>query len=188
MAYDPQTGSVAMIPISIYGSDSIVLAYSDGKKIQLPVLSGKIWPSIEWLPGLQRFFAYGVYETILLAPDGSLVYLPDETTQQIDERPAVSPDGQWLAFWNENSGVRLYDSSGKPVRAISVDDAQGTLAVAWQPDSSGFYMVGDDGKLYSVTLPEGEPGLVDSGLDSSVNNMLPDAPANLGWVQAGSKP
>ncbi len=188
MAYDPQTGTVAMIPISIYGPDSIVLAYPDGKKIQPPVLSGKIWPSIEWLPGLQRFFAYGVYETILLAPDGSLVYLPDETAQQIDERPAVSPDGQWLAFWNENSGVRLYDSSGKPVRAISVDDAQGTLAVAWQPDSSGFYMVGDDGKLYSVTLPEGEPELVDSGLDSSVNNMLPDAPANLGWVQAGSKP
>jgi peptidoglycan hydrolase-like protein with peptidoglycan-binding domain len=184
MAYDPQTGTLALIPISINGPDSILLAQGNGKPSLVPETAGKLWPRIEWLPAVQRFFSYGVDDVILLEPNGALVHLPDEVAQQTDERPAVSPDGQWLAFWNEQSGVRLYHTDGKLVRTF-FNDAGGTLAVIWQPDSTRFVFVDSAGRLSGVTWPNGRPV---SGADLSVRNLFPDDPANLGWVQAGVEP
>jgi hypothetical protein len=181
-AYDPQTGTLALIPISINGPDSILLAHRNGKPSAVPETVGKLWPSIEWLPAAGRFFAHGVDDVILLEPNVALTHLPDEAAQQTDERPAVSPDGKWLTFWNEKSGVRLYSADGTLMRTISVGDAIGTWALAWQPDSSGFYLVSDEGKLYSATLPEGQPVVSFYHLDPSVKNMLPGDPANLAWV------
>ena len=188
MAYDPQTGVLALVPISVNGPDSLVLARPDGQQLQPSTLASQIWPAIDWLPGLSRFFSYGVFDVILLSPDGSYVSLPEEVAQQTEERPAVSPGGEWLAFWNAQGGLRLYTAAGQLARAVEAEGGVGIIAAVWNPDGRGLHFVDGDGRLYSLPLTESRPALRATGVDPSVVNGLPSDSANLGWVRASAGP
>jgi len=91
----------------------------------------------------------------LFTPLGEITH----TIQTETGRPAVSPDGSWLAFDNERErpGLRLYCADGHMVREVSQESV---FNFVWTPDGSGlYYLVKTEqtNRLMVVSVPDGEP-------------------------------
>ena len=143
--------------------------------IKLDMLKQGDWSSLVWATPAHRFyvttFEHGV----------SSATLNNRQPQQFADEvftPAVSPDGQRLAFWGnsvygqQRDGVRVYAPNGDLIREITTDAAD---FVTWQPDGAKlFYM--SDGTLYTVQLPDGRPVPIEQGAQVSIEG-------GLGWVQ-----
>lgn len=143
--------------------------------IKLDILQQGAWESLMWATNAQRFYAATFEHGV------SSATLNNQSTRQFAEEvfvPAVSPDGQQLAFWGNSSygqqrdGVRIYTLNGELIREVTTDAADFVL---WQPDGTKlFYM--SDGTLYAVQLPAGQPVPIDQGARISIEG-------GLGWVQ-----
>jgi hypothetical protein len=138
------------------------------------IMSGN-WYEVRWLPHAQLFFAKGEAGVISVAMDGT-------TTEYFGEGalPIDAPDGAWLMAWGDGNytspiGLRLYTPDGAPAgelrRAITTDAV--TFAL-WSPDSNGAFYI-SDGMLYYVSIPNGDPQLIEEDLTTT-------EAGGLGWV------
>jgi Tol biopolymer transport system component len=84
--------------------------------------------------------------------------------------PAVSPDGQWVAFW-ANGAIRRVPLAGGPV-AVVVEGVRGTpTGIACGEDGRLFYG-GADGTIWSAQ-PEHAATALTKKLDTEVAHVLP---------------
>lgn len=133
------------------------------------------WYEVRWLPRVQLFFAKGEAGVISVALDGTQTEYFGEGALPID-----APDGAWLLSWGDGNytspiGLRLYTPDGAPAgelrRAITTDAV--TFAL-WSPDSNGVFYL-SDGMLYYVSIPNGDPQLIEENLTNT-------EAGGLGWV------
>jgi hypothetical protein len=133
-----------------------------------PVTVGKgKWTHMAWSPAAKRFFASGLNGVLSFAPGKEKVTFQDE-----DNLPEASANGELLAFYSSESGIktglRLYSPDGKLFREVTNQPVQ---EASWRPDSTGlFYVAG--GSLYYLEKPGSESVLLGEGV------------SNLGWVGA----
>ncbi len=89
------------------------------------------------------------------SPDGSKVFYTDDKgihmvdlatrndevlswVNELDYRPLLSPDGQWLAFMRGNEGIHIAHLDGSGLRKIAnttAGECAGQLDAGWQPDT-----------------------------------------------------
>ena len=72
--------------------------------------------------------------------------------------PALSPDGNWMAFKARSKNLALLDlTTGK---TIELADSRKVARFVWQPDSQGLVLLDDTGRGYGLNLERLEiPGL-----------------------------
>jgi len=78
---------------------------------------------------------------------------------KFEDKPqiSISPDLSWLLIFDKNI-LTLYDENDELVKIFPIADIQ---RVIWRPDSQAiFYSIGK--QLYVLTLPTGEPKLIDN--------------------------
>jgi Tol biopolymer transport system component len=91
--------------------------------------------------------------------------------------PAVSPDGQWVAFWAQKA-IRKVSLDGGPVMDLAAGLAEPPWGLVW--DARGRVFFGrDDGRIWEVP-PEGVPKAVTSVGDAEAAHVLP-------WVLPGER-
>ena len=91
---------------------------------------------------------------------------PLTNTSGIFERnPAWSPDGKWIAFFDDSTGeYELYvmPADGKGAkRQLTTDRGPFKTDITWSPDSKRLAYSDKTGALYLVTLEDGTRALVD---------------------------
>ena len=84
--------------------------------------------------------------------------------------PAVSPDGQWVAFWAA-SVIRKVPLGGGPVTEMASGIASPPHGMAWDPRGRLFFGR-DDGRIWQVPA-EGSPSAVTSGGPTDPTHCLP---------------
>jgi pSer/pThr/pTyr-binding forkhead associated (FHA) protein len=96
----------------------------------------------------------------LSAPD--LSDMVELTGDETDTAPAVSPDGEWIAFMSKrdnNWDIYLVDKEGENLRRLTDDPAEDGLPT-WSPDGKVIAFVSNRGGPWSVwaTTPTAENG------------------------------
>jgi WD40 repeat protein len=135
-----------------------------------PIAPGN-WYDARWLPHAQLFFAKGEDGVISVALDGTTTDYFGE-----DALPIDAPDGAWLLAWGDGNftspiGLRLYTTDGELKRGLTTDSVS---LVTWSPDSDGAFYT-SEGMLYYVSLPNGDPQLIEE-------NTTAGETGSLGWV------
>jgi hypothetical protein len=105
---------------------------------------------LDWSKQAQKF----------LAADRQNVYAfnlsGDTLTLRGESRAVFSPGATWALAWSDDltkPGLRLYTSSGLLLQTIT---DQSIIEVIWQPDSTSFFYVSEQG-LFKVSFPLLEP-------------------------------
>lgn len=128
------------------------------------------WDALSAAPG-GMFIASGTKGLIGFSTGGGNFTLAGE------RMASISPSGSWMVAWGSaeggQAGARLYQSpSGRMLQKLTDLSVQ---AVAWEPDSTGFFMLAEGG-LYHLAFPELALDLIAEGLD-------PAQALKLAWVE-----
>jgi eukaryotic-like serine/threonine-protein kinase len=80
------------------------------------------------------------------------------STEYADVEPQVSPDGKWLAYATNDSGVyeiwvASFPTSGRGIRVSEFGGRQ----PMWRADSRELFFVSDERKFYSLGVPDSGP-------------------------------
>jgi eukaryotic-like serine/threonine-protein kinase len=86
------------------------------------------------------------------------------------QAPAVSPDGQWVAFWADGA-IRKVPLGGGPVTDLAPDVGRSPFGLSWGPRGD-LYLGRDDGRIWVVPA-QGAPAAVTSVGDAEVRHVLP---------------
>ncbi len=138
--------------------------------------SGQRFPSLVVmdLTNNQRI-EIGIGSWSSFSPDGSRVFYTDDKgihvvdlvtrndevlswVNELDYRPLLSPDGQWLAFMRGNEGIHIAHLDGSGLRKIANTTA-GSVLVSWMPDGKQILAatIGQWGsQVHSVDINTGE--------------------------------
>jgi len=123
----------------------------------------------------ERFVYWDAEEPCFIGamPDGLYRISLDGTVQKIFEPVyyefSISPDGQWLIAYNEDSpyvhsqGLLLLNDKLEVVQIIGDEK---TNHLVWQPDSAGLLFMTRD--LYHVSVPDGQLQLIEKGTNVSL--------------------
>jgi tricorn protease len=88
-----------------------------------------------------------------------------DTSGAAERSPAWSPDGQWIAYFSDQTGeYQLYvaQSDGKgETRQLTSSDGNFYFQISWAPDSEKLITVDKAGNLTLVTLESGEVRVLD---------------------------
>ncbi|HEY5610811.1 MAG TPA: hypothetical protein VIL97_06375, partial [Thermoanaerobaculia bacterium] len=100
----------------------------------------------------QRQVATGNWDIFTMALEGDRTPQPFLATADMEESPALSPDGRWIAYFSPASGrgevyVRPFPGPGA---AIKVSSGSGA-APSWNANGKELYYVADDG-VWSVPV------------------------------------
>ena len=128
------------------------------------------WDALNGGPG-GIFIASGSKGLIGFSTSGTSFTLAEE------RMASISPSGSWMVAWGSAEGgqigARLYQiPSGRMLQSLTDRSVQ---AVAWAPDSTGFFMLAEGG-LYHLAFPELALDLIAEGLD-------PAQALKLAWVE-----
>jgi hypothetical protein len=172
-AFDVHTGTYVYTVDNPDASHKTPGLYLDSNLFDKPqVIDRMKWYNVVWSPNDDRFYAQGEMGTLSVALSGQSASFEQETTL-----PAVSPAGNWRAFWGDGNftqpaGLRLYSRDGQLQHEIS---DQPIAFAMWRPDAEDIFFV-SDGALYYAALPDGEPVPIDDGVQISIEG-------GAGWVQ-----
>ena len=87
------------------------------------------------------------------------------------QEPAVSADGQWVAFW-ANRAIRKVAFEGGPVTELVRDVEIAPYGLAWDGRGRLFFGRWDDDRIWMVP-PEGEPVPVTSLAETDLSHRMP---------------
>jgi serine/threonine-protein kinase len=93
--------------------------------------------------------------------------LPNTEGAQV---PAVSADGQWVAFWAAGA-IRKVPLGGGPVMDLASGLARPPKGLAWSPGGRLFFGR-DDGRIWAIP-PDGAPAAVTTVGEAEVGHTLP---------------
>jgi serine/threonine-protein kinase len=94
--------------------------------------------------------------------------LPNTEGAQV---PAVSADGQWVAFW-ANRAIKKVPLGGGPVMDLASGLADPPWGLAWGTGGRVYFGRSDDGRIWAIP-PEGLPAAVTTVDDAEVRHVLP---------------
>jgi hypothetical protein len=86
------------------------------------------------------------------------------------QAPAVSADGQWVAFWADGS-IRKVPLGGGPTMDLASDIASPPWGLAWDTDGRLFFG-GDDGRIWTITADRA-PAAVTTVGEAELRHVLP---------------
>jgi serine/threonine-protein kinase len=86
------------------------------------------------------------------------------------QAPAVSPDGQWVAFWADGS-IKKVSLGGGPVVDLASGTAYPPAGLAWGT-AGGLFFSADDRRIWRIP-PTGAPAAVTTPGDAEVRHCLP---------------
>jgi serine/threonine protein kinase/Tol biopolymer transport system component len=101
--------------------------------------------------------------------------LPDTEGAQV---PAVSADGQWVAFWARRA-IRKVPLGGGPAMDLVSGLANPPWGLVWDRSGRVFFGRSDDGRIWAIP-PEGVPAAVTTLGEAEVRHVLP-------WVLPGER-
>ena len=115
---------------------------------------------------------------------------PVPLTQHLSRRPAISPDGQFVAcyFWDEQPGSSariavLFFSDGRPVKTFAIPETSNPVVVRWSPSGKDITYIGSRPgitTIWSQPLSGGSPRKL-VGLQGSQQIL------DFNWSHDGSK-
>jgi eukaryotic-like serine/threonine-protein kinase len=91
---------------------------------------------------------------------------------------AVSPDGQWVAFW-ANGAIRKVPVGGGPVVDLASGVTDAPCGLAWDAGGRVFFARDDDGRIWAIP-PEGAPAAVTKVGEGEIRHTLP-------WLLPGDR-
>jgi len=152
IAYTQTTGTT----FERIGSDNTIhfIATDGGGETRAPIEGGYLtldrdWKQMAFVRNGEKT-AQDIYYLLL---DGTSDPTPLIAGPGVEEQPSMSPDGQWLAYTSDESGVqqiyltRLPDAQGK----WQVSSGHGMFPT-WGPDGKRIYYVGDEVQVLEVEL------------------------------------
>ncbi|MEM5775146.1 MAG: hypothetical protein AAGU05_09120, partial [Anaerolineaceae bacterium] len=119
-------------------------------------LSDRIYYRLEMINGNHPALLAWDYDTVdLISPTGEVIQIRDRGSYY--EFSYVSPDQNWFIL-GMSGMFDLFSNTGQFIRQLNSLDA---YSLIWNPDSKSL-MVPDQDGLYYLSIPDGEPVLVET--------------------------
>lgn len=128
------------------GRQSLAVQTADGSSAPQPILAGLVSLS-SWSPDGRELVGMRANDIVVVTLDGDRPHVrPLFETPEVEDSPALSPDGAWLAYGSDRSGrrevyVRPYPGPGEPAQ-VSRD---GGYSPVWNPAGGN--------ELFFLSLP-----------------------------------
>ncbi len=142
----------------IFGSDGIQWAWPPDRS---PLLAVQTWPGEKLTRQVE---AWALYDLGTLKPSVE-ISVTHTSVRNLNYGIAISPDGRYVAVSGRFEAFKLYDSSGKLVRAFQ-GHTDRTRYVAFSPDGKRLASTSLDGTLRVWDVASGQAMLVLKGEDT----------------------
>jgi len=158
VCFDPQTKAIALVlgEESAASNETLAGIYLlEPESTAINLQRAGEWDNCVWNQG-GSFVVEGSQGVFVFGGEGEDTFLPDEGHARI------SPSGHWMVGWGDgfvgDTGARLYQTSNsKPLQVLSEEPI---LNAFWQPDSSGFFLLGES-SLFHLEFPALNPETIE---------------------------
>jgi hypothetical protein len=101
------------------------------------------------------FIGFSGQEVVHINPEGEIFEIRKSDSQETFLAPYPSPDRRWM-FISDGTRIELYSENFEPINSWGVYKP----TIVWNPNSTGAFIRTDE-KIYYLSIPNGEPTLVD---------------------------
>lgn len=162
-----RTGFSNLYRMALDGTDQVQLTSGAGEEFLVTTHDSQAAIYVDTSSSLFTLWRVGI--------DGGT---PVQLTKHLSTRPAVSPDGQWIACWYRQETTQPWRlaiipiTGGPPSQLLSLPaTAETSLPVRWMPDGNGVCFLDDRNgvqNIWAISLTGSEPKQITNFTDEQI--------------------